>query len=415
MDNFKQRRDELVSRIGNDAAVVIAAAPISYRNRDVEYQYRQDSDFHYFTGFDEPESVMVLLPDKYVLFCRPRNPDQEVWVGTRAGLQGAKEIYLADESYDIADFSKEIKKMLQHKTVFCPSGEDLIYDELEINPDITVADLYPISSEMRIIKSESEIKRITRAVEISSAAHSRAMRFVQPDMMEYELEAEITHEFLRRGSRAAAYATIVGGGANACVLHYIDNNKPLKSGDLVLVDAGAEYDYYASDITRTYPVNGKFSTEQKAIYELVLETQLAIIEKIKPGLLFNEMQETAVQHITQGLVDLGILFGDVDELIEKEKYKQFYMHGAGHWMGMDVHDVGSYKLNDKPRPIQPGMVFTVEPGIYIAAANNVDKKWWNIGVRIEDDVLITENGCDVLSDRVPKTVTDVEALMAQKT
>lgn len=413
MNTFKQRRDALLSKIGPEGAVVIAAAPECYRNRDSEYLYRQDSDFYYFTGFNEPESVMVLLPDQYILFCRPRNPDEEVWVGVRAGLEGAKETYGADRSYDISDFSKEIKKLLCAKKIYCPINDNSIYDELKVRYELN--DLYPISSELRVIKSDYEIKRLKRAVEISSAAHSRAMRFVQPDMMEYELEAEIAHEFLRKGSRAPAYTTIVGGGANACVLHYVDNNKPLKSGDLVLVDAGAEYDYYASDITRTYPVNGKFSEQQKTIYNLVLSAQLAIIKKIKPGMLYGEMQKTAVQYITQGLVNLGILKGDVNQLIEGQQYKQFYMHGAGHWLGMDVHDVGSYRIDDEPRPLEPGMVFTVEPGIYIAAVDNVDKKWWNIGVRIEDDILVTENGCEVLSDAVPKTVADIEALMAQKT
>ncbi len=410
MNIFKQRRADLLAKIEADAAVVIPAAPESYRSRDVEYPYRQNSDFYYFTGFQEPESMMVLIPGRkegeFVLFCRPRDPDAEVWTGARFGIEGAKTEFGADEAYDIKEFPHKIHALL--------NGRHKIYSSAKEISNLTLSDLNPISAEMRLIKSEYELSRLQRAIDISAAAHCRAMRSVEPGMMEYELEAEILHEFTRRGSRAPAYGSIVGGGANSCVLHYVANNKPLKAGELVLVDAGAEYEYYAADITRTYPINGKFSPEQRLIYELVLKTQLAIIDIVRPGVVWSELQKTAVRVITQGLVDLQLLSGKVDDLIEALKYKAFYMHSSGHWLGMDVHDVGDYKVNEKARELKPGMVFTVEPGIYIAANNKVAKKWWNIGVRIEDDVLVTKNGCEVLSHGVPKTVEEIENLMAKK-
>lgn len=410
MNIFKQRREELLSKIEGDSAVVISAAPEAYRSKDVEYPYRQNSDFYYFTGFEEPHAMMVLLPHskegEFVLFCRSRDSDAEAWTGPRSGLEGAKSHFNADLAYDIKDFSEKIQLLLK--------GRQKIYSTNKEISGLTLTDLNPISSEIRLIKSDYELARLQRAIDISAAAHCRAMRSVEAGMMEYELEAEILHEFTRRGSRSPAYGSIVGGGANACVLHYVANNKPLNPGDLVLVDAGAEYEYYAADITRTYPINGKFSPEQRVIYELVLHAQLAVIEKIRPGLLWTEMQNTVVQIFTQGLVDLKILTGDVKELIAQQKYKSFYMHGSGHWLGMDVHDVGVYQINNQARELKPGMVFTVEPGLYIKANNEIDKKWWNIGVRIEDDVLVTKNGCKVLSDGVPKTIEEIENLMAKK-
>jgi len=420
MNEFKQRRADLMAKIGPDAAVVIPAALMRYRSRDVEYPYRQDSDFYYFTGFEEPEAVMVLLPgdarDEEILYCRPNDYKAELWTGPRVGSDHAAYDYHFDVAYEISDFEDVFEKTIGKRSkIYTTNLEHPVCESLQNNLSITLNDINDITSDMRLIKSQSEIYRIKRAVEISVAAHSRAMRFVGPGQMEFDVEAEILHEFIRRGSRSPAYSSIVGGGENSCTLHYVDNNKPLNAGDLVLVDAGAEYDYYASDITRTYPVNGKFTNEQKLIYELVLAAQLAVIEKVKPGMHWNELQKTAVQIITKGLVGLNILSGDVDELIEQEKYKQFYMHGSGHWMGMDVHDVGSYKVDGQPRALKPGMVFTVEPGIYISATNDVDKKWHNIGVRIEDDILVTENGCDVMSGALPKTIKDIELLMAQKT
>lgn len=410
MNVFKQRRADLLAKIERDAAVVISAAPEAYRSKDVEYPYRQNSDFYYFTGFEEPHAVMVLLPGstggEFALFCRSRDPDAEAWTGPRAGLEGAKNHFNADIAYDIKDFAEKIQSLLK--------GRQKIYSTNKEISGLTLSDLTPISAEMRLIKSDYELVRLQRAIDISAAAHCRAMRSVEIGMMEYELEAEILHEFTRRGSRAPAYGSIVGGGANACVLHYVANNKPLNAGELVLVDAGAEYEYYAADITRTYPINGKFSPEQALIYNLVLRAQLAVIEKIRPGLLWTDMQNTVVQIFTQGLVDLKILTGDVNALIAQQKYKTFYMHGSGHWLGMDVHDVGAYKINDQARELKPGMVFTVEPGLYIKANNDIDKKWWNIGVRIEDDVLVTKNGCKVLSYGVPKTIEEIENLMAKK-
>lgn len=393
---FAQRRQELLKKIGQDAVAIISAAPEVSRNGDSHYFYRQNSNFHYLTGFSEPEAVAVLIPGRpqgeYILFNRERDPAKEIWTGRRAGQEGACQIYGADEAYPIAEFEKKLPELLRDRKQ--TKIEDFIH-------------------EMRLFKSDAEVAAMRKAAEISVLAHQRAMQACKPGMFEYELEAEMMYEFYRHGSRYPAYTSIVGTGENSCVLHYNDNNMQIKNGDLVLIDAGCEYENYASDITRTFPANGRFTAEQKAVYEIVLRAQQAAIAAIKPAMRWDLPQEICVRIITEGLLDVGILQGNIDDLIAQKKYFQFYMHRSGHWLGLDVHDVGSYAVNGSVRNVEPGMTFTVEPGIYIAPNSpGVDKKWWNIGVRIEDDVLVTENGCDVLSAALPKAVSDIETLMS---
>ncbi len=428
---FAKRRQELMRQMGGGVAI-IPTAPISMRNNDVEFPFRPDSDFYYLTHFPEPEAVAVLVPDRshgeYILFCRERDPDKEIWNGFRAGQEGAVEIYGADDSFPIEDMDEILPGLLENrKKVFCNMGRFPDFDHQLmgwVNEVRTKArngvhapgefvDIDHILHEMRLIKRSEEIRLMKRAARVSTKAHQRAMKVCKPGMMEYELEAELVYEFRKGGSRSPAYSPIVGGGANGCVLHYVENSAKLNDGDLVLIDAGAEIDSYAADITRTFPVNGKFSKEQKLLYELVLKAQLAAIKEVKPGNHWNDPHDTAVRILAQGLRELGLLDGSVDELIENGHYKRFYMHRTGHWLGMDVHDVGDYKIDNAWRLLEPGMVLTVEPGVYIAGGDKtVDKRWWNIGIRIEDDVLVTQQGHDVLSKDIPNTVDDIERLMA---
>jgi len=428
---FKNRRQRLMQNISQDAIAIIAAAPEYLRNGDSHYPYRQNSDFFYLTGFPEPEAIAVLIPkeNKFVLFNRPRDPAQETWTGRRAGQAGACEEYGADEAYSINEFKSKLLGYLSNcKQVCIAVGENVMLDttiteEIKvirdrartgIEPPLAIVDLKHHLQEMRLFKSPLEIEWMRKAAEISAQAHIVAMQNCRPGIYEYELEAHLQYEFYRQGSRFPAYTSIVGGGENTCILHYNENNAKLQSGDLVLIDAGCEYQHYASDITRTFPVNGRFTLEQQAIYEIVLQAQVAAINAVKPGVRWDVMQEICARIITEGLVAVGILKGSIDELIAKNAYFEFYMHRSGHWLGMDVHDVGAYKVNGMSRQLDPGMVFTVEPGIYIAANNpNIDKKWWNIGVRIEDDVLVTEKGCEVLSAKAPKQIADIEALMVK--
>lgn len=429
---YQRRRDVVLQAMSENSAAVISAAPVSYRNGDVVYPYRQSSDFYYLTGFSEPEAVLVLLPDRpdasTVLFNRTRNPEQEVWDGPRAGQDGAVQDYHFHEAYPVDQLTQKLPEILQ--------GVETIYVSFSARDDLAeqilswcqsanhargehfgaseLVDLDPLLHEMRLIKSPEEIALLKKACHVTVSGHKRAMRAVHPGLMEYQLEAEITHEFMMQGCRDHAYSAIVGGGANGCILHYIDNNQPLRDGDLVLVDAGAEYQCYAADVTRTFPVNGRFSEAQRQIYELVLQAQLAVIDLIRPGVLYSALHEKALNVIVTGLVELGLLNGEVDQLIEERAHLAFFMHGTGHWLGMDVHDAGDYKIDGRSRPLEPGMVFTVEPGIYIPESSPVDPKWWRIGVRIEDDVLVTETGCDVLTQGAPKTVDDIETLMAEK-
>ncbi|GMQ90022.1 MAG: Xaa-Pro aminopeptidase [Gammaproteobacteria bacterium] len=427
---FEKRRREVMHEMGGGVAI-LPTAPTRSRNRDVDFPFRPDSDFYYLTQFPEPDAVAVLVPGRahgeYILFCREKDREKELWDGRRAGLEGAREIYGADDAFPINDIDEILPALLENcEKVFYSMGRDQEFDARlmgwvnEIRAKVRAGvkapgefvDLNHILHEMRLYKRTEEIRLMKRAAKVSTRAHKRAMQACRPGMMEYELEAELIYEFTRGGSPAPAYPPIVGGGANSCVLHYTQNNGELNDGDVVLVDAGAEIDCYAADITRTFPVNGKFSGEQRAVYEVVLAAQLAAIEQVKPGRQWNHPHETAVRVLTEGLVELGLLAGDVDELIREERYKRFFMHRTGHWLGMDVHDVGDYKVDDVWRLLEAGIVMTVEPGLYIAAdSEGVDPRWWNIGVRIEDDVLVTREGNEVLSRDVPKQLDEIEALM----
>ncbi len=432
MTEYEKRRKQLMQKIGSKGIVILPSTPAARRNSDCEYIYRPHSDLYYLTGFEEPETVLILAPKRtdgeFILFNRTRDRAREIWDGHRAGQTGACDVYGADQSFSISELEKMLPELLEgREEIHYALGNDKVFDQTlldaltkargkvrsGLNAPMVLMDITETLHEMRLIKSPAEIALMRKAAEISAQAHIRAMKFCKPGMNEYQLEAEIVHEFQRNGARHCAYSSIVGSGANTCVLHYINNDQVIKNGDLILVDAGSEYHCYASDITRTFPANGKFSTEQRAIYELVLKSQLAGIKAARAGAAFPVMQNAIVKIITQGLIDLGILKGRLDELIAKEAYFPFYMHKSGHWLGLDVHDVGRYKVNGKWRTLQPGMVLTVEPGIYISAdIPGVHKKWHNIGVRIEDDIVITAKGNDILSKNVPKQIADIEALMA---
>ena len=429
---FSRRRKQLLKMLEPGDIAILPAANMKIRNRDVEYRYRPDSDFYYLTGFPEPEAVAVFIPGRkhgeYVLFCREHDAVQETWVGPRAGQDGACDDYAADDSFPINDIDDILPGLMENtERVFYTMGNNSKFDARVIKWVNRLRDrassgvhapgefigLEHVVHEMRLFKSATEIRAMRKAAQISVAAHERAMRACKPGMNEYELEAELLYEFMRQGSPSTAYSSIVGGGNNACTLHYIDNCAPLNDGDLVLIDAGAEYDYYAADITRTFPVNGTYSKAQKALYEVVLAAQTAAIEQLKPDNHWNAPHEAAVRAMTEGLVDLGLLKGRVPTLIKNEAYKRFYMHRTGHWLGMDVHDVGDYKLGDEWRVLEKGMVMTVEPGLYIPlGSKGVAKKWQGIGIRIEDDVLVTKDGHDVLTGGLASSVDEVEALMA---
>ena len=431
--DFKQRRDHLAQKMGANSVAIIATRAEMYRNRDADYKYRADSSFYYLTGFAEPEAVAVLETFaegetyRYSLFCRERNREMEIWNGYRAGVEGAVEIYGADEAFAIDLLDQEIiAKLLNKDRLYFRIGHQAEFDA-RVSQWIQKADsqqrrgstspaeviqLDRLIDEMRLKKSAQEIELMQIASNISADAHTRAMQSVKPEMMEYALEAELNYIFGKNGC-VPAYNSIVGGGENACILHYVENNKPLKDGDLVLIDAACEYEFYASDITRTFPVNGKFSPEQKALYTIVLDAQLAAIDATRIGNHYKYPHEVAVKILTQGLVDLGLLSGNVDELVESEAFRQFFMHGTGHWLGMDVHDVGAYKHGEDWRAYEAGMVVTVEPGLYVAPDDEtVEAKWRGIGIRIEDDIVVTENGPLVLTKNVVKTVEEIEQLMA---
>ena len=422
-----------MEEMGEGSIAILPAAPVRERNRDVEYPYRQDSDFYYVTGYEEPEAVAVLLPKRkrgeYVLFCRERDPEMELWNGKRSGLEGACADYGADDAFPIGDIDDILPGLLENQSrVYYAMGYYSDFDQRMIgwvnrvrtrsNAGVTspaeFVALDNVLHEMRLMKSRGEIRAMTRAMEISSAAHIRAMGACRPGMTEYEVEAELNYEFMRAGSRRAAYPSIVAGGANACVLHYVENRDTLRDGDLLLIDAGAEYDYYASDITRTFPVNGRFSKTQRALYDVVLEAQEAAIEMVKPGNHWNEPHEAAVEVLAEGLVALGLIKGRASTVIKKGRYRKFYVHRTGHWLGMDVHDVGDYKIEGEWRVLEPGMVMTVEPGLYVAPGDKqVARKWWNTGIRIEDDVLVTKTGNKVLTAAAPKSADDIEAIVGQ--
>lgn len=429
---YARRRKALMAQMEPDSIAILPAAAVAIRNRDVEHVYRQDSDFQYLSGFPEPEAVVVLIPGReygeYVLFCRERNPERELWDGLRAGQEGAIRDFGADDAFPISDIDDILPGLIEGRDrVYSAMGSNPEFDRhlmdwinvirskahLGAQPPKEFVALDHLLHDMRLYKSAAEIKVMRGAADISARAHVRAMQACRAGLHEFSLEAELDYEFRRGGSKMPAYGSIVASGRNACILHYQQNDAVLKDGDLVLIDAGCEIDCYASDITRTFPVNGRFSPEQKAIYELVLKSQYAAFEAIGPDKHWNQAHEATVQVITAGLVELGLLQGDVDQLIQAEAYKAFYMHRAGHWLGMDVHDVGEYKVGGEWRVLEVGMTLTVEPGIYISPDNlDVAKKWRGIGVRIEDDVVVTRRGCEILSGGVPKTVAEIEALMA---
>jgi Xaa-Pro aminopeptidase len=429
---YARRRKALMAEMEPNSIAILPAAPMYIRNRDVEHIYRQDSDFQYLSGFPEPEAVIALIPGRehgeYVLFCRERDPARELWDGLRAGQDGAISEYGADDAFPIGDIDDILPGLIEGRSrVYYAIGSNQEFDHRLMEwintirskarqgaqpPNEFVA-LDHLLHDLRLYKSASEVKVMKHAADISARAHVRAMQASRVGLCEYHLEAELDYEFRKGGAKMPAYGSIVAAGKNACILHYRENDAVLKDGDLVLIDAGCEIDCYASDITRTFPANGRFSPEQKAIYELVLAANEEAFKHIAPGKHWNEAHEATVKVITAGLVELGLLQGDVEELIATEAYKPFYMHRAGHWLGMDVHDVGDYKVGGEWRVLEPGMAMTVEPGIYIAADNqDVAKKWRGIGVRIEDDVVVTRGGCEILTGGVPKTVAEIEALMA---
>ncbi|SDU07137.1 Xaa-Pro aminopeptidase [Geopseudomonas guangdongensis] len=429
---YARRRQALMAQMAPGSIALLPAAAQQLRNRDVEHVYRQDSDFQYLSGFPEPEAVLALIPGRaegeYVLFCRERNPERELWDGLRAGQAGALRDYGADQAFAIDEIDEILPGLIEGRSrVYYALGASAEFDRQLVGwlssirsrarqgatPPGEFAALDQLLHEMRLIKSEAEIAVMQAAAEISARAHVRAMQASRAGLYEYHLEAELDYEFRKGGAKMPAYGSIVAAGRNACILHYRENDAELRDGDLVLIDAGCEIDCYASDITRTFPVNGRFSVEQRAIYELVLAAQAAACAEIAPGKHWNQAHEASVRTITAGLVELGLLAGEVEALIAAEAYKPFYMHRAGHWLGMDVHDVGNYKVGGAWRALQPGMVLTVEPGIYIAHDNAaVEPRWRGIGVRIEDDVVVTAEGCRVLTGGVPKTVAEIEALMA---
>jgi Xaa-Pro aminopeptidase len=425
-----ERRDALRSRMGRGIAL-IPTAPARVRNRDSEYSYRFDSYFYYLSGFQEPESVLVLIAGdapKSILFCRRRDPGRELWDGVRSGPEGAKAALGLDEAYPIETLDEKMPALLANQPVlhYAP-GNDPAWDarvmtwlnEVRSQARAGVAgpteirDLRTPLDEMRLVKDDSELAVMRRAAAISVAAHERAMRATRPGRSEYEIEAELLYEFRRRGSQYPAYTPIVAGGANACILHYRENSARLAEGEMLLIDAGCELDGYASDVTRTFPVSGKFSRAQKDLYELVLAAQNAAIAAVKPGNRWDEPHNAAVQTLARGFVDLGLCAGPVEQVIQTEDYRRFYMHRTGHWLGLDVHDAGEYKTGGEWRRLEPGMTLTVEPGCYVRPAEGVPEAFWNIGVRIEDDVAVTASGCEVLTAGAPKTVRELEALVGR--
>jgi Xaa-Pro aminopeptidase len=410
---------------GSDAVAILPAAPVYPRNNDVDHEYRQDSDLFYVTGFDEPQSVLVLNAEKKsTMFVRPRDPEREIWDGPRAGVDGVKTSFGIDESFVVADLAEQLPKLLQNKRrLYYRLGRDRQFDDkvleaidrtrtrarMGITWPTEILDPGQILHEMRLFKDAADLSAMKAAVKITEEAHVRAMAATKPGMHEYEVEALLLETFRKHGSERPAYGSIVGSGANATVLHYRANNRQMNAGELLLIDAGCEYGYFASDVTRTWPVSGKFTREQQAIYELVLEAQLAGIALTRTGGTLEQIHKKCVEVITTGLVRLGLLSGDVPKLIEDEAYKPFYMHRTSHWLGMDVHDVGAYWVDGKPRQLEPGMVLTVEPGIYIAKDyEKVSPEWRGIGVRIEDDVLVTDGDPLNLTAAIPKTVAEIE-------
>ncbi|MBT8140079.1 MAG: Xaa-Pro aminopeptidase [Gammaproteobacteria bacterium] len=428
---YLRRRRNLMSQMEPNSIAILPSASLVIRNRDAEYRFRQDSDFYYLTGFKEPGAVLVLIPGRRhgecVFFCRERDPERELWDGFREGPEGVVDNYGADDAFPIVDIDDILPGLLEgRERVYYAMGRRTEFDRQVMDwinvlrsnsragahPPGEFLDLDHLLHDMRLYKSAAELRVMRAAAQISAEAHMRAMQHCEPGMMEYQLEAEYQYVFGKCGAPQAAYSSIVGAGANACVLHYVENDAVIRNGDLVLVDAGCELNCYASDITRTFPANGQFSKPQQALYEVVLEAQQQAIAKSVSGRHWNDPHDVTVQVITQGLLDLGLLKGELKELIETEAYREFYMHRAGHWLGIDVHDVGDYKVHDEWRVLEPGMVLTVEPGIYVAPSNTrVAAKWRGIGIRIEDDVAVTKTGNEILSKDACKSVEDIHRWM----
>ena len=429
---FTRRRKQLMRMAGNDAIVIVAAAPERVRNNDAHYPYRQDSDFHYLTGFAEPDAVLALVPGRAasetILFCRERDAERERWDGTRVGTEGAVGVLGMDDAFPIDDIDDILPGLIEGRTrVYYHFGRDTEFDLKIIGwvnrvraqvrqgakPPHEFVALSHLLHDLRLYKSRGELRVMRKAAKIAADAHVRAMRATRPGMNEHEIEAEVVHDFRRQGA-VPSYEPIVGGGANGCVLHYRANNAVLRDGDLLLIDAGAEYQCYASDITRTFPVNGRYSPEQRVLYDIVLAAQLAGIDEVRAGRSFNAYHDAAVRTITKGLCKIGLLGGSVEKNLREHAYRKFYMHKTGHWLGLDVHDAGDYRIDGEFRVLEPGMVVTVEPGIYVAPElKKVPARWRGIGIRIEDDVVVTRGDPEVITAAVPRDADEIEALMAK--
>ncbi|WP_339882500.1 Xaa-Pro aminopeptidase [Vreelandella maris] len=429
---YRQRRDALMAQLPDNAAVVLPGASLVTRSRDSEFAFRQNSDFYYLTGIREPDALLVLLPGRAegesVVFCQDRDPTMEAWTGRRLGAAGVVAEHGIDQAFENADRDEQLVELL--------TGRELLYLPLDNGEAVAVAeealhsaqaglrrgrpalkgwlDISPLIHAMRLIKSEAEIALLKHAAMISARAHRRAMQVCRPGLSEFQLQAELEHEFVWQGASGPAYSTIVGSGANACVLHYIENSVPLCDDGLVLIDAGAEFELYAGDITRTFPVTGRFSAAQRALYQVVLDAQVRAVSAVQPGATLADIHQGVVHDLTAGLIELGLLEGDVQARIDDESYRRFYLHSTSHWLGLDVHDVGTYRLDEQtPRPLAPGMVLTVEPGLYIPSDDDIPDAYHGIGIRIEDNVVVTKDGHAVLTADVPKQVADIEALMAK--
>jgi Xaa-Pro aminopeptidase len=427
---YRARRLRLAQQMQRGVAV-IATAPERLRNRDAHFPYRFDSYFYYLTGFTEPEAVLVLTggdTSRSLLFCRDKDIEREIWDGFRYGPDGAKQAFGFDEAYSVKQLDEQVPKLLADQpAIFCDVGENGEWDSrliqwlnvvrAQVRTGVSapgeIRDVRKLLDDMRLIKDNDELDVMRRAARISAGAHRRAMQSTRAGLHEYDVEAELLHEFRRHGAQAPAYTPIVASGANACVLHYVANDQPLKDGDLLLIDAGCELDGYASDITRTFPVSGRFAGPQKDVYELVLAAQAAAVAQVKPGNHWELPHEAAVRVLARGFIDLGLCAGTVDSVIESGAYRKFYMHRTGHWLGLDVHDCGDYKREGNWRALEPGMVLTVEPGCYIRPGDGVPQHLWNIGVRIEDDAVVVPGGCEIITAEAPKTIADIEIAMRQ--
>ncbi|WP_346796993.1 Xaa-Pro aminopeptidase [Halomonas sp. Bachu 37] len=430
---YRQRRRVLMAQLPLGAAVLLPGASQVTRSRDSEYAFRQDSDFYYLTGCTEPDALLVLVPGRdageSILFCQDRDPLLEAWTGRRLGAEGALKVHEVDQAFENSERSSRLRELLQGcETLYLPleNGEAMALAETQFahaqanrrRVGTAVRGFVDVASlihEQRLVKSEAELALMRHAAAISARAHRRAMQAVRPGMHEYQLQAELEHEFVYQGGSGPAYSTIVGSGENACVLHYIENNSPLQNGDLVLIDAGAEFELYAGDITRTFPVTGRFNDAQRALYEVVLRAQEQAVQAVRPGISLADIHAGVVQELTAGLIELGLLEGELEARIQDEAYRRFYLHSTSHWLGLDVHDVGTYRLDaDTPRLLAPGMVVTVEPGLYLPDESDIPQEFRGMGIRIEDDVVVTSTGNEVLTSAVPKQVAEIEALMAKK-